>query len=94
MFQNCHKLFLDSCQRVLLSEDSSLFLQEVKQSRDNCRVETTCTPLPITKEPNRLYFPTCIDMPQCVGTCCEISHRCQPRDQVSVKVKVRTNEIY
>lgn len=63
-------------------------LHDAHQSRDSCKVVDICTTLPIQKDANYFYFPECIDLPQCLGGCCDNSHNCHAIEEHQVKVKV------
>ncbi|KRZ56623.1 Long-chain-fatty-acid--CoA ligase 1 [Trichinella nativa] len=65
-------------------------IHEPVQSRDSCKVVTLCVPIPLQKQPTVYYFPECIDLPQCLGGCCDNFHRCQPVTTEPVRVKVRS----
>uniref|UniRef100_A0A5S6Q5N5 PDGF_2 domain-containing protein n=1 Tax=Trichuris muris TaxID=70415 RepID=A0A5S6Q5N5_TRIMR len=71
-------------------KEETEIIEEPVQSQDSCKVVTVCAPLPIEKEPQLYYFPECIDMPQCLGGCCENLHRCKPTEKEAVRVKVRS----
>ncbi|KRY88377.1 Long-chain-fatty-acid--CoA ligase 1 [Trichinella pseudospiralis] len=73
-----------------ITGDVGEVIHEPIQSRDSCKVVTLCVPIPLEKQPTVYYFPECIDLPQCLGGCCDNFHRCQPVTTEPVRVKVRS----
>ncbi|CAJ0570616.1 unnamed protein product, partial [Mesorhabditis spiculigera] len=53
-------------------------LESLQQGNDTCEVREICVPVPFLPQDNAvIIWPTCIQIPRCIGSCCESSEGCK-----------------
>lgn len=58
------------------------------QSSDKCNLHNVCVPVPIEREAHVYFFPQCIELPQCLGKCCDGQESCHAQNLQPVQVMV------
>uniref|UniRef100_A0A915LAG3 Platelet-derived growth factor (PDGF) family profile domain-containing protein n=1 Tax=Romanomermis culicivorax TaxID=13658 RepID=A0A915LAG3_ROMCU len=77
-------------ERKFFSPEGGLVINNPVQSRkESCLLTTVCSPLPIQRQPNHVYFPYCIDLEQCSGFCCDYGNQCVPENRQVLKIRVK-----
>uniref|UniRef100_A0A914W088 Platelet-derived growth factor (PDGF) family profile domain-containing protein n=1 Tax=Plectus sambesii TaxID=2011161 RepID=A0A914W088_9BILA len=60
-----------------------------KQASNSCEQREICVPVPVDDQDASIFiFPQCIELPQCLGSCCDSFQRCHARHVVPVRVAV------
>ena len=90
----------DSLHYTLMTKDGDLggggsdnpqvveIIDNPRQAGDKCTLMDVCVPLPISQMPDRLVFPRCIELPQCVGACCDAENKCHADQKILVEFNV------
>jgi hypothetical protein len=65
-------------------------IRDPKQASNSCLQRNICVPVPVDDQDASVFvFPQCIELPQCLGSCCDSLQRCHPEHVVPVMVEVR-----
>jgi hypothetical protein len=70
-------------------------IRDPKQASNTCLQRDICVPVPVDDQDASVFvFPQCIELPQCLGSCCDSLQRCHPEHVVPVKVEVQYIRIH
>jgi len=65
-------------------------IRDPKQASNSCLQRDICVPVPVDDHDASIFiFPQCIELPQCLGSCCDSLQRCHPEHVVPVMVEVK-----